>query len=104
MSTETVMRLECPHCLYNLFEPVRLDKPKAGATCPACGQHFALDPEIRAMGKLLASAHAARKERQRRVAELHALRQQKPMLPGDVLRQLDGYIDELSEGLRRRRA
>ena len=54
MSTETVMRLECPHCLYNLFEPVRLDKPKAGATCPACGQHFALDPEIRAMGKLLA--------------------------------------------------
>ena len=101
MSPETVMRLECPHCLYNLFEPVRLDKPKAGATCPACGQHFALDPEIRAMGKLLASAHAARKERQRRVAELHALRQQKPMLPGDVLRQLaEGNVyDDIAKNL-----
>ena len=102
MSTETVMRLECPHCHYNLFEPVRLDKPKAGADCPACGRHFALDPEIRALGQLLKTAQAARCERERRLKELHALRQQKPMLPGDVLRQLDGYIDELAEGLRRR--
>ena len=104
MSTETVMRLECPHCLYNLFEPVRLDKPKAGATCPACGRHFALDRETRALGELLSRAHAARKERERRLAELHALRRQRPTLPGDVLRELDGYIEELAEGLRRRRA
>jgi len=102
MSTETVMRLECPHCHYNLFEPVRLDKPKAGADCPACGRHFALDPEIRALGQLLKTAHAARRERERRLVELHALRQQKPNLPGDVLRELDGYIDELTDDLRRR--
>ena len=102
MSTETVMRLECPHCSYNLFEPVRLDKPKAGATCPACGQHFALDAEIRALGALLSSAHAAWRERERRLKELHTLRQQKPKLPGDVLRELDGYIDELTDDLRRR--
>ncbi|RYE83239.1 MAG: hypothetical protein EOP19_14315 [Hyphomicrobiales bacterium] len=101
MSTETVMRLECPHCLYNLFEPVRLDRPKPSATCPACGQHFALNAEIRAMAQLLASAHAARRERVRRLEELHQIRQTRP-LPGDVLRQLDGYIDELSEDLLRR--
>ena len=104
MSTETVMRLECPHCLYNLFEPVRLDKPKAGADCPACGRHFALDPEIRALGNLLATAQEARRERQRRIKQLHALRQRGPALPGDVLRQLDGYIDELAEDLIKRRA
>lgn len=89
MSTETVMQLECPHCRYTLFAAVRLDKPKAGAKCPACGRHFALDHEIRAMGKLLATAHAARRERERRLLELHALRRQQPALPGDVLRQLD---------------
>ena len=100
MSTETVMRLECPHCLYNLFEPVRLDRPKAHANCPACGQQFPLDAEIRAFSQLLATAHAARRERERRLVELRGLRRQQ--LPGDVLRQLDGYIDELSEDLRRR--
>lgn len=104
MSTETVMRLECPHCHYNLFEPVRLDRPKSGADCPACGRHFALDPEIRAMAQLLATAQNARRERERRLKELHALRLQQPNLPGDVLRQLDGYIDELAEDLIRRRA
>ena len=100
MSTETVMQLECPHCGYALFAPVRLDKPKAGADCPACGQHFALDREIRALGRLLATAHAARRERERRLLELHALRRQQPALPGDVLRQLD----EPAQYPRRRRA
>ena len=100
MSTETVMRLECPHCLYNLFEPVRLDRPKSHVNCPACGQQFLLDAEVRAFSQLLAAAHAARHERERRLVELYGLRRRK-QLPGDVLRELDGYIDELTEDLRR---
>ena len=91
MSTDTVMRLECPHCHYNLFEPVRLDRPKPTATCPACCRSFKLDPEIRALGQLLATAREARKERERRLAELHAARK---ALAGDVLRQLDGFVGQ----------
>ena len=109
MSTNVVMRLECPHCAYSLFEAVSLIRPNGSAYCPACSKQFTLDPEIEAMSRLLAEAKAARRERKRRRQELQAMwsepapppQPQKPLL-GDVLRRLDDLLAELERGSARR--
>jgi len=107
MSTNVVMRLECPHCAYSLFEAVSLIRPSGSAYCPACTKQFTLDPEIEAMSRLLAEAKAARRERKRRRQELQetwsepAPAPQKPLL-SDVLRRLDDLISELERSSARR--
>ena len=109
MSTNVVMRLECPHCAYNLFEAVSLLRPNGFAYCPACSKQFTLDPEIEAMSRLLAEAKAARRERKRRRQELQAMwsepapqqQPQKPLL-GDVLQRLDDLIADLERSSARR--
>ena len=109
MSTNVVMRLECPHCAYTLFEAVSLIRPHGSAYCPACSKQFTLDPEIEAMSRLLAEAKAARRERKRRRQELQAIwREPAPASPApkpllsDVLRQLDELLAELERGSARR--
>jgi len=109
MSTNVVMRLECPHCAYNLFEAVSLIRPNGSAYCPACSKQFTLDPEIEAMSRLLGEAKAARRERKRRRQELQAIwrepapapQPQKPLL-SDVLSRLDDLLAELERGSARR--
>jgi uncharacterized Zn finger protein (UPF0148 family) len=109
MSTNVVMRLECPHCAYNLFEAVSLLRPNGSAYCPACSKQFTLDPEIEAMSRLLAEAKAARRERKRRRQELQAMwsdpvpvsQPQKPPL-GDVLQRLDDLIADIERSSARR--
>ncbi len=110
MSTNVVMRLECPHCAYSLFEAVSLIRPNGSAYCPACSKLFTLDPEIEAMSRLLAEAKAARRERKRRRQELLSIwrepvpvpapEPQKPLL-SDVLRRLDDLLAQMEPGARR---
>jgi uncharacterized Zn finger protein (UPF0148 family) len=111
MSTNVVMRLDCPHCAYSLFEAVSLIRPNGSAYCPACCKSFVLDPEIEAMSRLLAEAKAARRERKRRRKEMQsnwnqpqptpAPEPQKPQLLGDVLRRLDALLAEMETSARR---
>jgi hypothetical protein len=110
MSTNVVMRLDCPHCAYSLYEAVSLIRPNGSAYCPACSKSFTLDPEIEAMSRLLAEAKAARRERKRRRKEMLSSWSQPLPAPApepqklrlsDVLRRLDDLLVEMETSARR---
>ena len=105
MSTNVVMRLECPHCAYSLCEAVSLIRPHGSAYCPACSELFVLDPEIEAMSRLLVEAKAARRERKRRRRELQQTWREAAPPPQplmiDILQRLDEFLAKLETELER---
>lgn len=111
MSAYALVNVACPHCRGQFLENAKLVRPGGKAWCPDCEELFVLDMANDAMRHTLVEAKLARRRRKARIADLRArwadpasAPEQKPMLMGDVLRQLDQLLERMDDLAQRDKA
>ena len=112
MSAYALVSVGCPHCRSQFLQNAKLIRPGGQAWCPNCEELFVLDMANETMRHTLVEAKLARRRRKQRLAALRSRwadpvpvpEAKKPMLMGDVLRQLDQLLERMDDLAQRDKA